>query len=178
MYTLNDLLTKMGAPEIKEKGALRWHYFDKARRDIAGFAEIRLMDGGARLVAELLHTRRNHRDEDGVFHAEYQESFFLHAERRAAYFVVTKIAFDGAEYGHPDRRIVELGLSLFHSRALDISILMLEQAFNKQDMLEEKPIDPYASLKQVPRLPERPVQKETFGVVIPFRPRRQWAANL
>ena len=49
MYLLDDLLAKMGAPDLKEKGRLEWFYFDPVRQDIGGAAEIRFEAGGERL---------------------------------------------------------------------------------------------------------------------------------
>ncbi|MBI3441710.1 MAG: hypothetical protein HY052_07945 [Proteobacteria bacterium] len=169
MYALNDLLTKMGAPETKDKGHMRWHYFDKDNNEIAGFAEVTLLEGGKRLVAELQHLRHNYEDEMRQVHDQYSESFYMHAERTGMHYKVTKIAFDGEEYAHPQKSVIELGLSLFHSRALDISILMVEQAFNKQDILSP-------ALNEGPRFRDVPPlkssrKKESWGLVVPFRPR-------
>src|SRR5437868_2536247 len=147
MYTLHDLLTKMGAPETKEKGHMGWHYFDRATQEITGFAEIRL--SGQALVAELKHLRHNYEDDMGQVHPIYTENFYLHAEKTGARFKVTKVAFDGEEYAHPSKAIIELGLSIFHARALDISILMVEQAFNKQDILRPA-VDESAQKKILP----------------------------
>lgn len=169
MYALNDLLMKMGAPETKDKGQMRWHYFDKTNSDIAGFAEVTLIDGGTRLVAELQHLRHDYEDEMGRVHASYSESFYMHAERTGSQYKVTKIAFDGDEYAHPQKSVIELGLSLFHSRALDISILMVEQAFNKQDILRPV-VDDGPQFKNVPVF-KTAHKKESWGVVVPFRPR-------
>ena len=135
-YELKDLLIKMGAPETKEKGHMSWHYFDQDSKEIAGYADVRFIDGDKRLIAEQQHLRRNYEDDHGVVHASYVESFYLHAEKIGAHYKVTKIAFDDEEYQHQQKSIVELGLSIFHSRALDISILMVEQAFNKQDITD------------------------------------------
>src|SRR4051812_17593451 len=98
IYALNDLLTKMGAPEAREKGSMRWHYFDKACQEIGGFAEVRLLDGGQHLVAELKHLRHDYEDDSGENHPSYVESFYLHAVKHGAWYKVTKIAFDGEEY--------------------------------------------------------------------------------
>ncbi len=180
MYSLQDLLAKMGAPEVKEKGQMRWHYFDAETGELSGFAEIRLIEGGKRLIAELSHARHNYEDDTGRFHQSYTESFYLHAEKTGISYTVTKIAFDGEEYAQPQKAIVELGLSIFHARALDISILMVEQAFNKQDIL-------HASADDAPRFSGVPVRRkaqpapaaaprESWGVVIPFRPRAELRA--
>jgi hypothetical protein len=177
LYSLHDLLIKMGAPEAREKGRMEWHYFDKKKNALAGFAEIRLEAGGERLTAEMRHLHENFSDEDGAFHREYTESFYLYAERtaRPGHYRVTKIALDGEEYANPSKGIVELGLSVFHARALDISIRMMEQVFNKQDILE--PVTTTTASKAPRRefkreiLQEAVAPKERFGVVIPFRPR-------
>jgi len=178
IYFLNDLLQKMGAPEVREKGRIEWHYFDKTRNTLGGFAEIRMEAGGERLIAEMKTVRENHTDEDGKLHPVYTESFYLYAERtaRAGHYRINKLILDGDEYSNPQRGVIELGLSVFHARALDISIRMVEQIFNKQDITEPA-ADPLALPESlVPRfkLRELPdVKPERMGVVIPFRPRAE-----
>ena len=175
LYSLHDLLLKMGAPEVREKGRMEWHYFDKDKNALAGFAEIRLDSGGERLTAEMRHLRYNYSDDQGKLHPEYTETFFMHAERtaRPGHFRITKISLDGDDYTNPAKGIVELGLSVFHARALDISIRMMEQVFNKQDILDTTL--PVQADRPLPRfqavLKEDIAPKERFGVVIPFRPR-------
>ena len=176
MYTLDELLMKMGAPEAKEKGQMRWHYFDRAggntSDELGGYAEVRLLDGGEGLVAEMKQLR-NVIVDDGARGAEklYSESLYMYAQRTAgARYAVTKIAFDGEEYPHPRKSIIELGLSIFHARALDISILMVEQAFNRQDIVIP------AAETRLPKISPLPgatpfLKKEAWGVVVPFRPR-------
>jgi hypothetical protein len=177
MYSLHDLLIKMGAPEAREKGRMEWHYFDRKKNALAGFAEIRLEAGGERLVAEMSHVRENHTDDDGKHHAEYTESFYFHAERtaRPGHYRVTRISLDGDDYSHPQKGIVELGLSVFHARALDISVRMVEQVFNKQDILTPQPsAEPLLKTRKLMsemRPAPLPEKKESWGVVIPFRPR-------
>lgn len=172
MYRLEELLKKMGAPEVRERKRIEWHYFDKKRQDLAGFAEIRLEGAGERLVAELKRTRENYEDDHGATHAQFTETFHLAAERtaRPGHFRVTRISFDGHAYDNPSKAIIELGLSVFYSRALDISVLMVEQSFNKEDMLssaaEIKPQENFA--RQARKKP----RKERTGVVVPFRQRR------
>lgn len=138
IYHLRELLKKMGAPDLGDKRRLEWYYFDKARNQLAGFAEIRLEAGGEFLVAELKRYQDNHIDDNGKKHERFEESFFLYAERTARpdHYRVTRLSFDGEDYGHPTKPIIELGLGVFHARALDISIRMVEQTFNKGDMLD------------------------------------------
>ena len=175
LYSLHDLLIKMGAPEVREKGRMEWHYFDKKKNALAGFAEIRLEAGGERLTAEMRHLRHNYSDDTGKLHPEYTETFYMYAERtaRPGHYRITKISLDGDDYANPAKGIVELGLSVFHARALDISIRMMEQVFNKQDILDTAM--PAPSDRPLPRfqavLKEDIAPKERFGVVIPFRPR-------
>lgn len=165
MYTLNDLLTKMGAPEAKEKGHLCWHYFDRTDDEAGGFAAVRLTEGGKYLIAEMGRSRTV---EDGIG----GESFYLCAERiGASQYRVAKIAFDGEEYPHPPKSVIELGLSVFHARALDISIRMVEQSFNKQDMLRPAVEDPPPFRLTALKRPKLPVKREGWGIVVPFRPR-------
>jgi hypothetical protein len=177
MYSLHDLLTKMGAPEVREKGGMEWHYFDKKKNTLAGYAEIRLDAAGERLTAEMRHLRHNYSDDEGKLHPEYTETFYLHAERtaRPGHYRVTKLSLDGDDYPNPAKGIVELGLSVFHARALDISIRMMEQVFNKQDILDTVTVTTGSKQKPLPRfkpvLKEEIAPAERFGVVIPFRPR-------
>ena len=169
LYTLNELLIKMGAPETKEKGSLRWHYFDSAQADIGGFAEVRLVDGGGALVAELKHLRHDREDDFGNVHPFFAESFYMHAKKVGAHYKVTKVAFDGEDYTDPQRSIIELGLSIFHARALDISILMVEQAFNRQDIVQPVTNQNVLCRKDVQAV----FRQDAWGVVVPFRPRQQ-----
>lgn len=184
LYAINDLLQKMGAPEAKERGRIEWHYFDAVKKNLEGFAEIRFEAGGERLVAEMKQIKKNYEDDAGKLHPVYTESFYLYAERtaRAGYYRVTKISLDGEDYNNPQKGVIELGLSVFHARALDISIRMMEQVFNKQDILEPV-IDPmpkfrdlFASQKPA-QAPVPPLKREEWGVVIPFRPRNPLHAN-
>ena len=172
IYTLNDLLTKMGAPETKEKGHIRWHYFDKMNDEIGGFAEVRLVDGDNVLVAEMKHLHRDYEDDMGAQHRTYEESFYLQAQKVGMHYKIVKLVLDGEEYLHPQKSIIELGMSIFHSRALDISILMVEQSFNKQDILRPI-IDETPHFANIPVNIKSSFKKEAWGVVVPFRPRQQ-----
>lgn len=180
IYDLNDLLKKMGVSEVSEKGRVVWHYFDKQKKTVAGFADIRLEAGGEILCAELQQIRENYEDDSGKIHPTFVESFFFYAERTGnpSKYEVTRMTLDGADYQHPSKAIVELGLSVFHARALEISIRTVEQAFNKEDILEttitaspqSKRI--IAQRKEFPRMPQHAVHPEQqMGVVVPFRPR-------
>lgn len=175
MYHLHELLTKMGAPELREKYRLHWHYCDADSGNVAGFADIRLEAGGERLVAELKALRSDDEQSESPDPSR-EDHFHLMAERTARpdYFRVLEIRFDGEVYTRPSRSVVELGLSLFHAKALDISIRMMEQTFNKQDVLDSTGDDllfetrPTAAARQ-PLPPKEPAK--SFGVVVPFRPR-------
>lgn len=183
LYAINDLLQKMGAPEAKERGRIEWHYFDTLKKNLEGFAEIRFEAGGERLIAEMKHIKKNYEDDAGKLHPVYTESFYLYAERtaRAGYYRVTKLSLDGEDYNNPQKGVIELGLSVFHARALDISIRMMEQVFNKQDITEPA-ADPMPEFKAMfaqpkPAAPAPVPRKEEWGVVIPFRPRNHLHAN-
>lgn len=186
MYALNDLLMKMGAPEARDRGRIEWHYFDKTKNGLAGFAEIRLEAGGERLIAEMKHIKENYEDDKGRIHPVYTESFYLYAERtaRAGYYRINKLSLDGEDYSNPQKGVIELGLSVFHARALDISIRMVEQVFNRQDITEQQEPQPdparqfRAQFQQPQPLPPAPMRKEEWGVVIPFRPRKSLQANV
>jgi len=167
MYVLKDLLIKMGAPDVEARQPLRWQYFCD-RGQTAGFAEVALIEKGERLVAELRHVHENYEDEDGSFHPTYTETFYLHALRRGSLYQVTKVAFDGDEYTHPEANVVELALSLFHARALSISIRMVEQAFNKEDILAETAAAPGVRFQHVPVRKKTTVRAASWGVVVPF----------
>jgi hypothetical protein len=200
LYGLNELLTKLGAPEVKEKGEMSWHYFMPRQEHLAGHASVRLENGGEHLVAELHHVQENVVDDDGDVHVSKTESFYLHAERtaRPGYYRITRLAFDGDEYPKPAKSVIELALSIFHARALDISIRMVEQTFNKQDIL-----DPAGDVFKKENFPPRYSASKTFAAqarqerslregekqsvakalvtaagdnVVLFRPRRPYAA--
>lgn len=176
IYHLNELLTKMGAPEAREKPRLEWYYFDDTGSAIAGYADIRFDLGGERLVAELKAPRTA--DEIDISpDAATHDRFHMVAERTARpfYFRITEMTFDGETYTRPSKAVIELGLSLFHAKALDISIRMVEQSFNKEDMLEVKDEDPRKGLRNIPVRRRMDKPAENFGVVIPFRPRNMVA---
>lgn len=159
IYDLQSLLLKMGAPEVREKGDISWHYFDAAKNRIAGAAEIRLEAGGERLIAELKHIRENVEDDNGKTHPVYVDNFFMAAERtaRPGHYRIIRMAFDGEVYDKPKQNIVELGLGIFHARALDISLRMVEQTFNKQDILEP----PATNINVPAKKPAAPVKPST-----------------
>lgn len=172
MYSLKDLLIKMGAPEVRERGRVHWHYFDKERQDIAGSAEIRLDDDGHTLVAELKHLRPDYEDDNGRIHTLFTETFHMRAIRSGKdKFKVQEIGFDGEIYHDPQKPVIELGLSIFHARALDISILMVEQAFNRQEML-----DPLSDVEEpansVWSEAAAPAQNQASAVIVPFPVRK------
>ncbi|HYD18037.1 MAG TPA: hypothetical protein VEF76_06135, partial [Patescibacteria group bacterium] len=108
LYAIHDLLQKMGAPEAKERGHIEWHYFDKTKKQLTGFAEIRFEAGGERLIAEMKHIKENYEDDTGRHHASYIESFYLYAERtaRAGYYRVTKVSLDGEDYNNPQKGVI------------------------------------------------------------------------
>lgn len=176
IYHLHELLTKMGAPEAREKARLEWYYFDPETQEMAGYADIRFDMGGERLVAELKAPRSAEEFADSPDMAT-EDRFYMVAERTARpfYFRVTEITFDGETYTRPSKAVIELGLSLFHAKALDISIRMVEQSFNKEDMLEAKEEDARKGLRNIPVRRRAEKTAERFGVVIPFRPRNMVA---
>lgn len=177
-YALEELLAKMGVPEVKHRNRIEWHYFDETFTDLAGYAEVRLEEEGRRLVVEQSRTRENYEDDHGNIHAQYEETFSMTAEHVGEdLYRVTNLSYDGNAWDTPPVPMVELALSVFHARALDISILMVEQNFNKQDIAdiaaEEQPEGPFGRRAIFSRLDDAPQRVASFGVVIPFRPREQ-----
>lgn len=172
LYRLQELLIKMGAPEVRERKNIEWHYFDNNKADLAGFADIRLENNDKRLIAELKRTRENYEDDHGQLHSHFDESFRLIAERVPATdeYKVTEIAFDGDVYINPPSSVVELGLSIFHARALDISIRMVEQAFNRDDILSPVTVDEQIRPSHVSSFAKRDPQKPAC-VILPFKRR-------
>jgi hypothetical protein len=175
VYALKELLVKMGIPEtdLMERRHVEWHYFDTARIDLAGFAEVRMEEAGSRLVAELRHTKQDYEDDHGTMHDHFEQTFHMVAERVGeGVYEVKSMGFDGENHAAPARAICEMGLGLFHARMLDISIRMVERAFNKDDILDtllpEAPV--LRPLQKAIFAVEAP-RKETFGKVIPFRQR-------
>lgn len=169
IYTLHDLLGKMGAPEAKEKGRIEWHYFNEDKTSIAGRAEIRIEAGGERLIAEINRTCANYEDDEGRLHAVYDDRFYLAAERTARpnHYRITVLTFDGIQYERPTKAVIELGLSIFHARALNTNMRMIEQTFNKQDIVEQA-VQTEAVFKNY--FMKKRTKKETAPscVVIPF----------
>lgn len=170
-YSLTEILAKLGAPEVEEREHVRWYYFKKENTEIGGFAEIRLEDDGRRLVAELRHWKESVEDDDGLLHDTKRESFYLHAVRPTdnGRFRVTKISFDDEDYTHPEKGIIELGASIFHARALEISILMMEESLKKQSRNRKPGLRQPRDRATVPQT-KNPVQGD-WGVVVPFQPR-------
>jgi hypothetical protein len=175
-YKLAEILTKMGAPEVQEKNRIEWCYFDKKSKGLAGYAKVNLEAGGQRLVADLRHSRENYEDDHGKIHEKFEETFHLVAERAGPnIYKISSVSFDGKDYVDPPSAVTELALSIFHARALDISILMVEQTFNKQDITEpehdiETELPPFGRRAIFSRLDNVP-RRADFGIVIPFRPR-------
>jgi hypothetical protein len=168
IYDLQDLLIKMGAPEVRQRQRIEWRYFDPITGTLTGHAAIRLEANGAVLAADLKHERTQYEDDDGRIHDRFIETFQMHAvQLNNGRFKIERICFDGAEYSQPSRPIIELGLSIFHARALDISVMMVEQEFNKMDILSRD------TVPQPVVFPARPaaVQQQGNGVVVAFRPR-------
>lgn len=171
IYALHDLLIKMGAPEVAERGRIAWHSFNDDGMSLKGSAHIQLDAGGERLTAELRNIRENYEDDDGRYHPVYEESFHLTAVRTARpdHYRVVAVALDGEVYERPQKSIIELGLSVFHARALEISILMVEQAFNKEDIFNAA--ESTRRLEKLFVAKAAPKKQESWGVVVPFRPR-------
>ena len=171
-YKLKELLLKIGSPELEEKRELSWHYFDKEKKDIEAFADLRLLDGGNALVAEQQRFRQDYEDDDGQIHETYVEAFYLHAKKIGENYKVTKLAMDGEEYTNPERQLTELALSMFHSRALDTSIAMLEQSLNKEELcssFKAASVQDYkAHISEKFNASKLIEKKQTWGVVVPF----------
>lgn len=184
IYAIKELLTKMGAPEATEKKQIEWFYFNKDNRDIGGMASIRFEANGERLIAELKQVRENVEDDDGNIVAKQTDTFFMAAERtaREGHYRITNISFDNVSHDKPSKAVSELGLSVFHAKALDISIRMIEQSFDKEAILEPRAdmqkmfnsFMPESTAKQ----PVRDIAPRDFGNrdfdgnnVVMFRPR-------
>jgi hypothetical protein len=182
IYHIHELLLKLGAPETRERHSMEWFYFNPKTQDVAGKAHIRFEAEGERLVAEIQAFGR-----DG--NPLQDDTYFCIAAERTArpeHYRVVKVVFDGAAYDRPSKAVIELAASVFHARALDISIRMVEQSFNKQDVLEAKDAAPEAPKKRktaplfqtMTQAPEPAAPRtETFGIVVPFRPRHAQAAS-
>lgn len=166
-YELAALLNKMGVPDLMERKSIRWSYADELDPSIHGFAEARLESGDRFLTAELRHHRKNFEDDLGIIHPFHAESFYLQARRDddTDTFRISLLSFDGRTYDLRQSAMIELGLSLFHSRAVEISTRMVEQKFSLVTEEMKKPQRPvkFAMAK---------TQKDVLaGNIIPFRPR-------
>jgi hypothetical protein len=178
IYDLDTLLLKLGAPDVREKKALSWYYFDEAKKDLAGAAEIRLEAGGERLIAELKHIRANFEDDAGDIHSKHTDTVYFAAERtaRPGHYRVTKLVFDGEDYENPRQSVIELALSIFHAKALEISMRMLDHAKMKQEILSTPGTEiatPQLRKFLTPPQEAQIPQQAAMGVVIPFRPREK-----
>jgi hypothetical protein len=189
IYTLDELLMKLGAPEVAERKNMSWHYFVPRKEHLAGHASVRLEADGEYLVAEMHHVREDVMDDDGEIHVSKTESFYLYAERtaRPGHYRINELAFDGDAYPKPSKSVAELALSIFHARALDISIRMVEQEFNKQDIMNPKDEAPQRRPALGASFVQRALQEKAMreieqqntsknSNVVMFRPRRPYAA--
>ncbi len=162
-YELAALLNKMGVPDLAERQSIKWAYTDALDPGIHGFAEVRLEGNGKFLTAELRHHRKNYEDDLGILHPFHAENFYLQARRidETDVFRITLLSFDGRTYDLRQSAMIELGLSLFHSRAVEISTKMVEQRF---DLVRDEMKRPARQMKQAVTKP--------MGNVIPFRQRK------
>lgn len=178
-YELTALLNKMGVPDLMERKSIRWSYADDLDPSVHGFAEVRLESSDRFLTAELRHHRKNFEDDLGIIHPFHAESFYLQARRvdDSSQFRISLLSFDGRTYDLRQSAMIELGLSLFHGRAVDISTRMVEQKFalvteemKKLDTAREPKFAMAKKKKQAPA--ENPASN-----VITFRPRDKSGAR-
>lgn len=170
--TLEDLLVKLGVPEVLESGTQRWHYTDEKDPDVGGFAEVRLEAKGKQLVAELKHWRKNMLTEDGVCEPMLQTAH-LRATRvgDTDRFSVTEAGFDGSVYRPCPRPMLELTCAIFHARAIDINTRMVNAAFRAEaDAMDHVREEILAGEMPAPR---RSARRSTDGIVIPFQAARE-----
>lgn len=177
-YDLIHLLKKLGVPEVAEDGAVRWHYMEASDPEIGGFADARLEARGRILTVELRHMRKFYEDDNGLIHASYTEEFLLKARRLGTsnMYRVMLVAFDGNDYDPADTAMIELGCSIFHSRALEISTIMTERAFGavSEEYEAGGEDDPAEILRKRFEASHSSTKNtdESWGVVVPFRPRK------
>ncbi len=163
-YELSALLNKMGVPDLEERKSMRWTYADDMDPSIHGFAEARLESNGRFLTAELRHHRKDYEDDLGIIHPFHAESFYLQARRieDSNTFRISLLSFDGRTYDLRQSAMIELGLSLFHGRAVEISTRMVEQKF---DLVRDEMKKPAKPVKFTVKA------SGPAGNVVPFRPR-------
>lgn len=175
VYRLQELLTRLGAPDTLEKDHVEWHYFDAQGFDLAGCAEVRMEASGGRLVAEIRHSHQEREDDQGLFDAQFTQAFYMSAVLIGRdMYTITKIRLNGREYLHPSRAVVDKGFDIFHARASTFNATQVDQSSKTDDKsVPSSAFDPLCRRAMFSRMmPAAPLCHETFGVVIPFRPRQ------
>lgn len=171
-YILQDLLKKIGSPEVQVKKESRWYYTDDTDSEYGGFADIKLQQDNMVLTVDLYHRKNKYEDDIGTIHSEKVESFSMQAERslKDGLFYITSLAFDGEVYDPKDEAMFELGCSVFYSRAVEISTAMMRQEFRKAHYQEESKF--ISAGGTVQRLMTEQ-SSDAWGVVVPFPTRKR-----
>ena len=177
-YTLQDLLKKIGSPEVKARKETRWYYTDQEDSEYGGFADIKLHDNDTILTIDLYHRKNKEKDGIGIVHNEKIESFAMQAEKstKDGLFHITSLAFDGEIYNPKDEAMVELACSVFYSRAIEISTSMMRKEFIKLQRPEMK-----SNFIEVGGTVQRLMieqSSDAWGVVVPFPSRISQQASL
>jgi len=177
-YDFYELLHKMGIPELSEKDSIRWNYMDASDPSIGGFADARMEADGHYLTVELRHLKKNYEDDNGRIHSQKIDSFTLKARRlgNSELFRISEIEFDGKDYDPNDTAMIELGMGIFYSRAIEINTLMIEQKLKSGTELKKPVENPAENLrshfKQFMEAPAKATNDLASGVVVQFRPRQ------
>lgn len=129
---LEDLLLKLGVPEVEDTGRQRFHYTDKDDAEVGGFADVRMEGQGQYLTADLKHWRKGVMEDEGHVVPSLIQSVHVRATRlgQSDLFDVTEVGFDGTTYRPCPRPMIELACAIFHARALDISMRQANHMFN------------------------------------------------
>ncbi|TVQ83467.1 MAG: hypothetical protein EA357_06005 [Micavibrio sp.] len=185
-YTLRELSQKMGFEAFDETGERLYYYNRPENSKLGGFAEIRLEEEGNMFSASLYHCRGNYEDDSGAIHKDFEESVEIRATRVGEdRYRIIYMELDAAKQPANNAAMAELGMSIFHSRIVDIQDGMAAQSFGtamdsisrRDDRYEEQAGIQSAAIAAVEaafRDNKAMTQKDTAsgGIVIAFPGRR------
>lgn len=167
-YSLYDLMTRLGVgQEVTFNRPARWSYTDPEQKGVGGFAEVRFDVSETVLTIELRHWKGAHKTDIGLMNDRRVETIFVEAMRSgdSDNFSVSVMILDGDVYEVFDESLLDLVLSIFRSRAIEINMKMVEQKFKcKATSISE-------ILDHLPAPQGQDNRPRPTAEIIPFRPR-------
>lgn len=167
-YPLHEIMSRLGVgQEVSFERPARWSYADCENKGVGGFAEVRFDTSQSVLTIELRHWKAAHKTEIGLMNERRVETIFVEALRIEGSddFSISVMILDGEVYEVFDDSLLDLVLSIFRSRAIEINMKMIEQRFKCRATSIGEILD---HLPQTKNQDNRP---RATAEVIPFRPR-------